>query len=289
MAETTLKECCGRYLCERCGGTGRQEAGCWDGKAYAAPAGTCDSCGGEGRLGFKDQTPVFPLSPPAAAPQTVDPLAELTRAKAAFDDPTTDREESTRALAVAAILAYHDLADRFSRLSASEARHKPINAYSCQRCGRADGLDAVVPNDVWRVITEGEWANPDPATRRGEIINGRWNLLCLWCIDELCAEHGIKCSASLHFCGKAITAGSQSDADREQISRACGDREAAEARVRELEAEHRAMKERLIETEELIKDEDGTLRWPGNGEPIAARAALSVGGATGDGKGAEKE
>ena len=40
-----------RFLCERCGGTGRQEAGMWDGNAYAAPAGVCDDCGGEGLLG----------------------------------------------------------------------------------------------------------------------------------------------------------------------------------------------------------------------------------------------
>jgi hypothetical protein len=35
--------------CERCGGTGQQEAGLWDGEAYAAPAGVCDHCGGAGR------------------------------------------------------------------------------------------------------------------------------------------------------------------------------------------------------------------------------------------------
>jgi len=40
-----------RYLCERCGGTGQQPAGCWDGTAYAAPAGVCDDCHGTGELG----------------------------------------------------------------------------------------------------------------------------------------------------------------------------------------------------------------------------------------------
>jgi protein gp37 len=39
------------WQCERCGGTGQQEAGCWDGTAYAAPAGVCDHCCGEGRTG----------------------------------------------------------------------------------------------------------------------------------------------------------------------------------------------------------------------------------------------
>lgn len=41
-----------RYLCERCGGTGLQKAGYWDGKAYAGPAGKCDHCNGEGVLGY---------------------------------------------------------------------------------------------------------------------------------------------------------------------------------------------------------------------------------------------
>ena len=40
-----------RYICERCGGTGIQPAGCWDGKDYAAPAGKCDLCKGSGELG----------------------------------------------------------------------------------------------------------------------------------------------------------------------------------------------------------------------------------------------
>lgn len=38
------------HLCERCGGTGAQAAGLWDGRAYASAAGACDHCGGTGRL-----------------------------------------------------------------------------------------------------------------------------------------------------------------------------------------------------------------------------------------------
>jgi len=44
------------YLCERCGGTGKQPAGCWDGKAYGASAGRCDDCHGVGILGFMEVT-----------------------------------------------------------------------------------------------------------------------------------------------------------------------------------------------------------------------------------------
>jgi len=43
----------GHYLCERCGGTGRQEAGCYNmaTKKYDSPAGTCETCYGSGYLG----------------------------------------------------------------------------------------------------------------------------------------------------------------------------------------------------------------------------------------------
>lgn len=41
-----------RYICERCGGSGQQESGLWDGKSYASQEGTCTACNGEGLLGF---------------------------------------------------------------------------------------------------------------------------------------------------------------------------------------------------------------------------------------------
>jgi len=41
-------------LCERCGGIGKQPAGCWDGSAYNAAAGTCDDCMGAGYLGMTE-------------------------------------------------------------------------------------------------------------------------------------------------------------------------------------------------------------------------------------------
>lgn len=46
-----------RYLCERCGGTGHQEAGHFDADTglFDRPAGVCDDCDGEGLLG-----PVLP-------------------------------------------------------------------------------------------------------------------------------------------------------------------------------------------------------------------------------------
>ena len=40
-----------RFPCERCGGTGIQGAGLWDGRVYDSVADACDDCLGEGLLG----------------------------------------------------------------------------------------------------------------------------------------------------------------------------------------------------------------------------------------------
>ena len=42
-------------ICERCGGTGQQAAGCWSGTAYDSPAGVCRLCDGDGGLGIIDK------------------------------------------------------------------------------------------------------------------------------------------------------------------------------------------------------------------------------------------
>lgn len=48
-----------RYQCERCGGTGQQQEGCWDGEEYAGKAGTCAICNGEGLLGVVPPAPHY--------------------------------------------------------------------------------------------------------------------------------------------------------------------------------------------------------------------------------------
>jgi DnaJ-class molecular chaperone len=42
------------HICERCGGTGVQQAGCWTGKAYDSHEGRCELCNGEGKLGVME-------------------------------------------------------------------------------------------------------------------------------------------------------------------------------------------------------------------------------------------
>jgi hypothetical protein len=59
-----------KYLCERCGGTGQQSGGQWDGTAYAAPAGICDDCHGIGWLGTINVT-LIPYNNPMQ-PQEAD-------------------------------------------------------------------------------------------------------------------------------------------------------------------------------------------------------------------------
>lgn len=122
---------------------------------------------------------------------------------------------------------------RAARWSELQAQHEPISErYACQSCGRRDGLDAVVTDDIWERIRDG------------------LNLLCLWCIDQRCAEAGIETTASLHFAGLAITGTTQSAADQEHISRVCDQRAALEAAAR-AEAEVKALRMK-VEGQDLL-------------------------------------
>lgn len=60
----------------------------------------------------------------------------------------------------------------------------------CARCGKRCGQDAVVADDVWARIA------PKP---------GDGGMLCVWCIDELCAELGLSdIPVRIYFIGKAL-------------------------------------------------------------------------------------
>ncbi len=60
---------------------------------------------------------------------------------------------------------------------------------ACERCGRRDGLDAVVPHDKWAEISG-----------RGD----GGGFLCLWCMDKIAADKGIEQEVVLHFAGRAL-------------------------------------------------------------------------------------
>lgn len=102
------------------------------------------------------------------------------------------------------------MADRAAQQAEITRLVAPIDSYACERCGRRDGLDAVAADELWSQISEGR------------------NLLCLWCMDAIAHEKGLTGSLTLHFCGKALTGCSQSEADAEHVTRLV-------ARVGELE------------------------------------------------------
>lgn len=98
-----------------------------------------------------------------------------------------------------------------------DAAREPItDTYACGRCGRKDGLDAVARPEVWAALSE----------------DGRWNLLCLWCMDEIAAEKGITHRLSLHFAGRALHGTSDSDANEAHVDRLCERAERAETALR---------------------------------------------------------
>ena len=91
---------------------------------------------------------------------------------------------------------------------------KPIaNSYGCQRCGRVDCLDAVIPNKDWAVITEGK------LNEGGETTDGKWNILCLWCIDALCQKHNIQSIVILHYAGNNVYGTSENEDTRNFIGK----------------------------------------------------------------------
>lgn len=79
-----------------------------------------------------------------------------------------------------------------------EALREPIkDTYACQKCGRRDGLDCVIPSQLWNQI---------------EAETGH-NVLCAWCLDYECHKRGWNVLALLAFAGKAISAGTDPNND----------------------------------------------------------------------------
>lgn len=146
---------------------------------------------------------------------------------------TVDELIDSRALAQsqAATIAERDA--EIERLKAPIAER-----YCCQRCGRRDGLDAVVPDFMWSQIS----AAADNA-----------NILCLWCIDEIALGLGMRGAAALHFAGRALHASSDIRfaesimiAVRSATALAIGRAEAAESA-------NAALTERLARAEAALK------------------------------------
>ena len=103
------------------------------------------------------------------------------------DDPSHDDNSNQ----VACCLCF--AASREETAKLTEERNKllfPIDSYACQQCGRRDGLDAGVTDEVWAKLSAAA---------------GGVNLLCLWCMDELATQLEISASVMLWFAGRALS------------------------------------------------------------------------------------
>ena len=107
------------------------------------------------------------------------------------------------------------------RAEAAEARVRDLqhpllrDSYACERCGRIDGMDAVLDNELWEQVSEGD----------------QYKILCLWCIDHIAHEQGLSGVARLYFSGAAIRSAMPMD-DQDTLMQSLRE---AEARVRALQ------------------------------------------------------
>lgn len=104
------------------------------------------------------------------------------------DDP----EEAALELAEAARVVLEDISVVLDEVEQLRALHEPFpDTYSCAKCGRRDGLDCVIPNQLWNQI---------------EAEKG-YGVLCAWCLDDELVARGIETRALLAFAGRAISGG----------------------------------------------------------------------------------
>ena len=97
------------------------------------------------------------------------------------------------------------------------------DSYPCDRCGADYGMDASLPNSEWKAIS-----------------GGNYDILCLWCIEELAQEKGLSYTAYLYFPGKAgrsaLYEGDKDERWPELLDQARADRDAAIERAEAAEA-----------------------------------------------------
>ena len=68
--------------------------------------------------------------------------------------------------------------------------HEPTSdSRSCERCGRRDGLDTIISTEVWLKISP---------------VKNMTGHLCLWCMDALCLDIGLRDDVTIYFRGDAL-------------------------------------------------------------------------------------
>ena len=140
-------------------------------------------------------------------------------------------------------------------------RQPLVERYACQRCGRRDGLDAVV--------TESEWQ---------EISQGRWNILCLWCMDALALEAGLSAGVALYFAGRALH-GVMEHATAEAIDMAA---RAALRRAEQAESQLTARDQTIAQLREAVEAIRTACRGDAKGEWWTLREWLNKRGVYND-------
>lgn len=132
-------------------------------------------------------------------------------------------------------VALQHLRDLSARVAELEQRLNRTDSYPCRRCGFRSGLDAMVSDDVWAMI------------------GGKtFDKLCLWCIDDLCNEVGIKNEAVVLYFGggkslHTITNVVEESAARFDAMVSCANALQQKAVTMQLELD--AMRARVVEQE----------------------------------------
>ena len=104
------------------------------------------------------------------------------------DDPA----EGAEGMAEAVRIVLEDIPALLEEVTRLRALHEPRpDTYACAKCGRRDGLDCVIPNQLWNQI---------------EAETG-YGVLCAWCLDAELVKRGIQTRGLLSFNGNAISGG----------------------------------------------------------------------------------
>ena len=103
--------------------------------------------------------------------------------------------------------------DKIAKLeNALLEQREPVQGCTCDLCGRKDGLDFSVSNEIWARVAP-------------ECMGDGSGYLCLWCFDRLALLKGIEYECSLAFAGRAGYGGDAFDAVLLKIMRAAAEGE----------------------------------------------------------------
>lgn len=128
----------------------------------------------------------------AALNKLVDRIYDAATSGDSSDQGMVELEKAIDALEEFVMRGYMQAEyERQIRITAHPRSIERTDTIPCERCGMASGMDAFVPDEVWDQIS------PVPGVPEAGV-------LCLWCMDELCAEKGIEATVDIWYQGKAL-------------------------------------------------------------------------------------